>query len=103
MRWVKISKKTSSEPRKNLEKFGLQPRREPMNITSNLHVSITYLNKLSGWSDEKLQIILSSWQYKTTTVKLMNLSMYTVREKDYFAGFDCAVKDGNKLMNILNL
>ena len=25
------------------------------------------------------------------------------REKDYCAGFDCAVKDGNKLRNILNL
>ena len=29
--------------------------------------------------------------------------VYTAREKDYYAGFDCAVKDGNKLKNILNL
>ena len=29
--------------------------------------------------------------------------VYTAREKDYYAGFNCAVKDGNKLKNILNL
>ena len=28
---------------------------------------------------------------------------YTAREKDYCAEFDCSVKDGNKLRNVLNL
>ena len=72
-----------------------------MNITSNLHVTIANLNKLSGCSDEELQSILTSWQYKSTKVKLMSLGMYTARDKDYCAGFDCAVKDRNKLRNIL--
>ena len=29
--------------------------------------------------------------------------MYTAREKDYCAGLNCAMKDGNKFRNILNL
>ena len=41
--------------------------------------------------------------YEATKVKLTSLSLYKVREKDYCAGFDYALKDGNKLMNILNL
>ena len=40
---------------KTLEKLGFQPRRELMNITSNLHVTIANLNKPSGWSDEELR------------------------------------------------
>ena len=33
----------------------------------------------------------------------MSLGLYTVKLKDFGAGFDCAVKDGNKLRNILHL
>ena len=47
-----------------------------MNITSNLNVTIANLNELSVWSDEELQSILSSWQYKLTKVKRMSLGMY---------------------------
>ena len=38
-----------------------------------------------GWSDEELQGILSSWQYKTTKVKLTSLGMYEARAKDFCA------------------
>ena len=31
------------------------------------------------------------------------LGYVCLREKDYCAGFDCAMKDGNKLRKILNL
>ena len=31
------------------------------------------------------------------------LGCVCLREKDYYAGFDCAMRDGNKLRNILNL
>lgn len=74
-----------------------------MNITSNLHVTIVHLNELSGWSDEELQSFLSSWQYKSTKVKLTSFRLYKAREKDYCAGFNCFVKQGNKLRNVLNL
>ena len=74
-----------------------------MNITSNIHITIAYLHELSGWRDEELESILSSWRYTLTKVKLTRLGMYTAMEKDYFAGFDCSVKDGNKLMSVVNL
>ena len=38
-----------------------------------------------------------------TKIKLTSLGMYTTREKDYCAGFDFVIKDGNKLKNIINL
>ena len=44
---------------------GFQPRRELMNVTSNLHVTIADLKELRGWSDEEIQRILSSYQYKS--------------------------------------
>ena len=44
-----------------------------------------------GRSDEELQGILSSWQYKTMKVKLTSLGMYTARAKDFCAGFDLGV------------
>ena len=96
-------KKITSELWKKFEKLSIQPRQKLINITSNLHVTIVHLNELSGWSDEELQSILSSWQYKSMKVKLTSLGMYTAREKDYCVELDCAVKDGNKLRNILNL
>ena len=33
----------------------------------------------------------------------MSLGLYTVKLKDFGAGFDCAVKDGKKLRNILHM
>ena len=57
---VRDGKKTSSELRKTLEKLGLHPRRELMNITSNLHITIDYLDEHSGNTDEELQSFLSS-------------------------------------------
>ena len=36
-------------------------------------------------------------------IKLTSLGMYTVRGKDYCAGFGCVVKDRHKPRNILNL
>ena len=45
----------------------------------------TYANWQMGWSDEELQGILSSWQYKTTKVKLRSLGMYEARAKDFCA------------------
>ena len=74
-----------------------------MNITSNLHVTKVHLNELSGWSDEESQSFLSSWQYKSKKVKLTSFGLYKAREKDYCAGFNCFVKEGNKLRNVLNL
>ena len=44
-----------------------------------------------GWSDEELQGILFSWQYKTMKVKLTSLGMYRARTKDFCAGFDLGV------------
>ena len=35
-------------------------------------------------------------------VKLTSFGKYTAREKDYYAGFDCAIKDVNKLSNMRN-
>ena len=69
-----------------------------MNISFHLQVTIANLNELSGWNDEELQSILSSWQYKSTKVKLMSLGMCTAREKDYCAGFDRSVKDGSVMV-----
>ena len=97
------SRRLKTELCKEFEKLGLQPRRKLINISSNLYITIANPNKLSEWSDEELQSILSSWQYKSMKVKLTSLGMYTAREKDHCAGFDCSVKDGNKLMNVLNL
>ena len=71
------------------------PARELMKITPNLYVTIANL------SISSLGGVLRN--YKATKVMLTSLSMYKVREKDYCAGFDCAMKDGNKLRNILNL
>ena len=88
---------------KKLEKPGFQPRRELMNVTSNLHVTIADLEELRGWSDEELQRILSSYQYKLTKVKLTGLGMYTARQKDYCAGYECVVKEVNKLRKNLKL
>ena len=88
---------------KKLEKPGFQPRRELMNITSNLHVTIADLEELRRWSDEELQRILSSYQYKPTKVKLTCLGMYTARQKDYCAGYECVVKEVNKLRKNLKL
>ena len=59
-----------------------------MNVTSNLHVTIADLadlKELRGWSDEEIQRILSSYQYKSKKVKLTSLGMYTARQKDYCA------------------
>ena len=72
-----------------------------MNITSNLHVTKVHLNELSGWSDEELQSFLSSWQYKSK-VKLTSFRLYKAREKDYCAGFNCFVKQGNKCSKLAN-
>ena len=74
-----------------------------MNVTSNLHVTIADLKELRGWSDEEIQRILSSYQYKSKKVKLTSLGMYTARKKDYCAGFECVVKDVNRLRRSLNL
>ena len=71
-----------------------------MNITSNLHVTIVHLNELSGWSDEELQSFLSSWQYKSTKVKLTSYGLYKARDKDYFAGFNCFVAHKSTQENI---
>ena len=88
---------------KKLEKPGFQPRRELMNVTSNLHVTIADLEELRGWSDEELQRILSSYQYKLTKVKLTGLGMYTARQKDFCAGYKWVVKEVNKLRKNLKL
>ena len=74
-----------------------------MNVTSNLHVTIADLKELRGWSYEGIQLILSSYQYKSKKVKLTSLGMYTARKKDYCAGFECVVKDVNRLRRNLNL
>ena len=74
-----------------------------MNVTSNLHVTIADLEELRGWSDEEVQRILSSYQYKPTKVKLTCLGMYTARQKDYCAGYECVVKVVNKLRKNLKL
>ena len=74
-----------------------------MNVTSNLHVTIADLKELRGWSDEEIQRILSSYQYKLTKVKLTGLGMYTARQKDYCAGYECVVKEVNKLRKNLKL
>ena len=71
-----------------------------MNITSNFHVTIANLTKLSTWNYR-----LSSPHGNTSrqkSVKLTSLGKYTAREKDYYAGFDCTVKDVNKLSNMRN-
>ena len=68
-----------------------------MNVTSNLLVTLADLEELRGWSDEGLQRIISSYQYKLTKVKLTGLGMYTARQKDYCAGYECVVKEVNKL------
>ena len=36
-------------------------------------------------------------------VKLTSFGLYKAREKDYCAGFNCFVKQGNNLRNVLNL
>ena len=74
-----------------------------MNVTSNLHVTIADLKELRGWSYEEIQLILSSYQYKSKKVKVTSLGMYTARKKDYCAGFECVVKDVNRLRRNLNL
>ena len=40
------------------------------------------LKELRGWSDEEIQRILSSYQYKSKKVKLTSLGMYTARKKE---------------------
>ena len=56
---------------------------------------ITNLNKLSEWSDEELD-----YRLLRTKVKLTSLGMYYVYSE---GGFNCSVKDGNKLSNVLYL
>ena len=74
-----------------------------MNVTSNLLVTLADLEELRGWSDEGLQRIISSYQYKLTKVKLTGLGMYTARQKDYCAGYECVVEVVNKLRKNLKL
>ena len=77
-----------------------------MNVTSNLHVTIAGLadlKELRGWSDEEIQRILSSYQYKSKKVKLMSLGMYTARKKDYCAGLESVMKEVNMLRRNVNL
>ena len=52
---------------------------------------------------EMLQSILCCWQYKATNIKLKSLGMVTLRVKEFSAGFHCALKDADKLRNLLNL
>ena len=74
-----------------------------MNVTSNLHVTIADLEELRGWSDEELQRILSSYQYKPTKVELTGLGMYTARQEDYLVGYEYVVKEVTKLRKNLKL
>ena len=97
--WI-CDRRLKTEICKTLEKLRFQPRRKLMNITSNFHVTIANLTKLSTWNYR-----LSSPHGNTSrqkSVKLTSLGKYTAREKDYYAGFDCTVKDVNKLSNMRN-
>ena len=52
---------------------------------------------------EKLQSIFCCWQYKATNIKLKSLGLVTLNAKEFSAGFHCALKDADKLRNLLHL
>ena len=64
-----------------------------LNYVKDWRTLVSRLNnkELLGWSDEESQAILSSWQHKTTKVKLIIPVMNTERPKDICAGFDLGV------------